>query len=167
VSLEAFPGLTHREPLLDETDFERFVAAVEPLMHAGRDVLWVPAGRTDSSLPKVKTILAKHKMNIEVFYLCYNTKQTQQYGYWKRQRGIASSKSLEQAFYVYTGKVPKHTPKNRMFVDPGSSLFNQVVNMCLCSRQCNKPSSPGRCGRPASTAWWEFRTSKTTASRIN
>ena len=158
------PGL-HREPLLDEADFERFVQAFDSLMQAGRDVLWVLVGRTDSNIPKVKTILAKYKMSVAVFHLCYNMKQMQQYGYWKRQRGIANSKSLEQAFYVYKGRVPKHMPKNRMFVDQGSSLFNQVVKMCLCSRRGNKPSSPGRCGRPASTAWRELRTTKTSASR--
>ncbi len=58
---------------LFKADFERFVATVEPLMHAGRDVLWVLVGRTDSNLPRVKTILAKCKMNTEVFYSCYNT----------------------------------------------------------------------------------------------
>ena len=47
-------GLTHREPLLDEDDFERFVQTVEPLMQPGRDILWVLAGRTDSNLPKIK-----------------------------------------------------------------------------------------------------------------
>ena len=113
--------------MLDEADFERFVATVEPLMQAGRDVLWVLAGRTDSNLAKVKKILRKYKIRIEVFYLCYNTKQMQQYGHWKRQRGLANSKSLEQAFYVYKGRVPKNMPKNRMYVDAGSSLFNQVM----------------------------------------
>ena len=34
-------GLTHREPLLDEDDFERYLHAVDPLLHPGRDVLWV------------------------------------------------------------------------------------------------------------------------------
>ena len=48
-----FPG-HHREPLLDEADFERFVQAFDSLMQAGRDVLWVLVGRTDSSIPKVK-----------------------------------------------------------------------------------------------------------------
>jgi hypothetical protein len=66
-------------------------------------------------------------MHVEAFYLCYNTKQMQQYGYWKRQRGLANSKSLEIALYGYKGKVPKNMPKNRMYVDAGSSLFNQVV----------------------------------------
>ena len=67
-------------------------------MQAGRDVLWVLAGRTDSNIPRNKKVLTKFKFNIEVFYLVYNTKQMQQYGYWQRQRGLANSKSLEPAF---------------------------------------------------------------------
>ncbi len=120
-------GLTHREPLLDEVDFERFVATVDPLMKAGRDVLWVLAGRTDSNLAKVKHLLKKYGMKYEVFYLCYNTRQMQHYGYWKGQRGIAKSHTLEPALYVYKGPLPKNMPKNRMYVDAASPLFNQVV----------------------------------------
>ncbi len=99
------PGLTYREPLLDDTEFERFVATVEPLMHAGRDVLWVLAGRTDSNLPKVKNmLLARCKMNIEVFYLCYTTTHMQQYGYWTRQRGIAKFEEHGASFLCLQGQ---------------------------------------------------------------
>ena len=122
-----FSSLTHREPLLDEVDFERFVQAIDPLMQAGRDVLWVLAGRTDSSVPKIRKIVAQYGFNIEAFYLVYNTKQMQQYGYWQRQRGISNSKSVEQAFYAYKGRTPKLMPKNRHYVDHGSSLFNQLM----------------------------------------
>jgi hypothetical protein len=120
-------GLTHREPLLDEGDFQRFVATVDPLMKAGRDVMWVLVGRTESNIPKVKKALAKYKMSVETFYLCYNTKQMQNYGYWQRQRGVANSKSIEQVLLAYKGTMPKAMPKNRMYVDKGSGLFNQVV----------------------------------------
>ena len=48
------PGLTHREPLLDEPDFERFVQKIEPLMKAGRDVLWVLAGRMESNISQAE-----------------------------------------------------------------------------------------------------------------
>ena len=51
----------------------------------------------------------------------------QQYGHWKRQRGIANSKSIEQLYCIYKGKMPRTMPKHRMYVDPGSPLFNQVV----------------------------------------
>ena len=60
--------------MLDEDHFERFVRTVEPLMQAGRDVLWVLPGRTDSNLAKVEKILNKYLLDIEVCYLCYNTK---------------------------------------------------------------------------------------------
>ena len=74
-------GLTHREPLLDEADFERFVQTVAPLLQPGRDVVWALVGRTDSNLPKMKKILRKYGLRSDHFYLCYNTKQMQQYGY--------------------------------------------------------------------------------------
>ena len=120
-------GLTHREPLIDETDFERFVETVKPLLRASRDVLWVMAGRTDSNLPKIKKVLRKAGFKYDCFFLCYNTKQMQQYGYWKRQRGIANSKNVEMLFLAYLGTMPKHLPRKRQYVDPGSPLFNQLM----------------------------------------
>ena len=117
----------HREPILDEPDLERFIQTVEPLMRSGRDIMWILAGRTDSNLPKLTKLLNQHKLNYEVFHLCYNTKQMAAYGHWKRQRGLANSRSIEQLFYVYKGHMPKTAPKKRMHVDPGSPLFNQVV----------------------------------------
>ena len=133
-------GLTHREPVVDEADFSRFVATIEPLLQPNRDVLWVMAGRTESNLPKIRKVLAKHKMHAEVFYLCYNAKQMQQFGYWRRQRGVARSKSIEQALFVYKGKVPRNLPKTRKFVDGGSAVFSSVVR--------NVPLLP-----PKSQAW--------------
>jgi len=120
--------LTHREPILDEPDFTRFVTTVEPLLRPSRDVLWVVVGRTESNLPKIRKILAAAKLTFETFYLCYNTKQMQSFGYWRRQRGLANSKSLEIALYCYKQLVPKKRPKSRMYVDKGSSLFNEVVS---------------------------------------
>ena len=120
-------GLTHREPLVDETDFERFVATVAQLLQPSRDVMWVLCGRTDSNVPKLKKILAKFLLRFEVFHFCYNTKQMQTYGYWKRQRGIANSKSLEPVLCVFRGKMPKNMPKQRKYVDANTLLFNQVV----------------------------------------
>ena len=78
-------------------------------------------------MPKLKAILRKFLLRSESFYLCYNTKQMQQYGYWKRQRGLANSKSLEQALYIFKGRTPKIMPKARHYVDSGSFLFNQVM----------------------------------------
>ena len=120
-------GLTHRELVVDEADFARFVATVEPLLQPGRDVMWVLTGRTESNLPKIRKVLAHHKMHAEVFYLCYSAKQMQQFGYWRRQRGLARSKSMEQALFCFKGRIPRDLPKTRKFVDGGSAIFNSVV----------------------------------------
>ena len=90
--------LTHREPALDEPDFERYVKSLSPLMQPGRDLLWVLGGRTDANKGKLRKILAKNHFQMREFHLCYNAKQMQQYGLWRRQRGVANSKTIEQAF---------------------------------------------------------------------
>ena len=120
-------GLTHREPALDEPDFERYVKSLAPLMLPGRDVLWVLAGRTEANRPKLKRILGKNNMHVQVFHLSYNTKQMQQYGHFKRTRGVANSRSHELMFLCYKGRMPKGLAKSRVHVDPGSTLFNQVA----------------------------------------
>ena len=89
--------------------------------------MWVLAGRTESNLPKLKKQLNKQGLFYTAYYLCYNSKQMWQYGHWKRQRGLANSKSLEIALLADLGRVPNHIPKSRYYVDPGSALFNQVV----------------------------------------
>ena len=120
-------GLTHREPLVDETHVECFVQTVLPLLKPSRDIVWILCGRTKSNVPKLEKILDKYQMRHEEFSLCYNTKQMAQYGYFKRQRGIANSKNLEVVLCAFLGKMPKNMPKNRHYVDASSSLFNQVV----------------------------------------
>ena len=120
-------GLTHREPVLDEGDFDRYVQSLEPLMVAGRDVLWVLGGRTETNRLKLKRILSKHKLKMQIFHLCYNTKQMMQYGHFQRQGGIANSRSHELMFCCYKGRAPKQLAKTRVFVDPGTPVFNEVV----------------------------------------
>ena len=120
-------GLTHREPALDEGDFERYVQSLEPLMVIGRDVMWVLAGRTETNRVKLKRILAKNHLRMQTFHLCYNTKQMMQYGHFQRQGGIANSRSHELMFLCYKGRVPKQLAKSRVHVDAGSPVFNEVV----------------------------------------
>ena len=95
--------LTHREPALDEADFERYLKSLTSLLHAGRDVLWVLTGRTETNLPKIKRLLGNHSFHFQQFHLCYNIKQMQQYGHFKRQRGFANSRSHEVMLLVYKG----------------------------------------------------------------
>ena len=84
-------------------------------------------GRTESNLPKIRKILAAAGLTFETFYLCYNTKQLSSFGYWRRQQGLANSKSIELALYCYKELAPKTRPKSRKYVDKGSGLFNEVV----------------------------------------
>ena len=51
-------GLTHREPAFDEEDFTRYLKSLDPLMVAGRDVLFVLTGRSTTGVPKVQKVLA-------------------------------------------------------------------------------------------------------------
>ena len=119
--------LTHREPALDEEDFERYLKSLDPLMVAGRDVLWVLTGRTKANLKKILTILGKANFNAVEYHLCYNVKQMQQYGHFRRQRGLSNSRSHEILLLCFKGKRPKTLPKVRQYVDQGSSLFQEVV----------------------------------------
>ena len=124
--------LQHREPVIDVIDLERFLATVAELMKSGRDVAWIMAGRTESNLPKLRKILTtagsthskiNHKLNFDVFHMCYNSRQMQQYGHWKRERGLANSKAAEFLFC----EAPKQMAKTRKYVDRGASLFNNVI----------------------------------------
>ena len=120
-------GLTHREPAVDELDFERYVKSLSPLMHPGRDVLWVLGGRTDTNDRKIKRILARNFISAQAFHLCYNTQQMMQFGHFKKQRGIANSRSHELLYLCYKNRVPKQLSKLRVHVDAGSAVFNEVV----------------------------------------
>jgi hypothetical protein len=120
-------GLTHREPALDEVDFDRYVKSFSPLVQDGRDVLWVLGGRTESNVPKIKKILTQANFNFQSFHLCYNTKQMVQYGFFKKQRGVANSRSHELLFLCYKGRLPKQLAKMRAHVDASSLVFNEVV----------------------------------------
>ena len=89
--------------------------------------MWVLGGRTDTNRGKLKRILSKSLLHVQVFHLCYNMKQMQQYGHFKRARGIANSRSHELLFLCYKGRQPKQLAKMRAHVDGGSPVFNEVV----------------------------------------
>ena len=119
--------LTHREPALDEADLERYLKSLAPLMVGGRDVLWVLTGRTEANVPKIKRLLGKQNFVFQQYHLCYNIKQMQQYGHFKRQRGFANSRSHEVMLIAYKGRLPKNLPRVREHVDAGSNVWCEVV----------------------------------------
>ena len=46
-------NVMHREP---EDDFERYLNVVDPLLHPGRDVVWVLCGRAESNINKLRKV---------------------------------------------------------------------------------------------------------------
>ena len=52
------------------------------------DVMWIMAGRTDSNVPEIRKLLTDSKLNSDMFFFCYNTKQMKLYGHFKRERGL-------------------------------------------------------------------------------
>ena len=145
------------EPLLDEADFERFVATAHPLLAVGRDILWVFAGRATSNLPKIKKVLRNFKMRSAEFALIYSSQKMQQYGYWQRQRGLARSNNIETLLLVFKDKVPAGMPLTRMYVDAGSRLFLTTVRnvpvlaptlQALVSREVRDTSLAAMHGEP-------------------
>jgi hypothetical protein len=50
-----------------------------------------------------------------------------QHGHFKRQRGVAKSRSHELMFLCYKSRLPKQLAKARAYVDVGSPVFNEVV----------------------------------------
>ena len=150
-------GLTHRESVVDELDFERFANTVVPLLKPKSDALWVLCGRGDANDLKIKKILKKFHLRWKQFYLCYNTKLMQQYGYWKRQRGIANARSVEIGLFVYKTAPPLNQPKQRKYVDTGTALFkDQVRNVpvlapkfqALVTREVREQSLASMAGIP-------------------
>ena len=95
-------SLTRVEPALEEAEFERYIKSLIPLMHTGRDASRVLGGRTGTNSVKIKRVLARNPLRAQTFHLCDNAKQMMQYGHFKRQRGVAKSRSHEVMFLCFT-----------------------------------------------------------------
>ena len=78
-------------------------------------------------MPEIRKLLQEAKLNSEMFFFCYNTKQMKQYGHFKRERGLANSKSIEPVFLCWKGLVPRCVAKHRVYVDAGSTTFHQIM----------------------------------------
>ena len=122
----------HREPVVDEKDIMRFLTTVSQIMVKGRDICWIMAGRADSNVAKITKMInhfgsessdKKEKLTYSVIHMFYNAKQMDSFGLWKRKRGLANSKTYEQCFCMWKGKMPKQMPKLRKHVDAGTPLF--------------------------------------------
>ena len=125
-------GLSLRqEPAIDETRFKRFLSMMESIAKPGEDFLWILVGSSDSAAAKVKAALGQGgaQWKSKVYYFIYDTKQLGKW-YWSRTRGLANGQNLERAFLCWKGPLPKNLPRERQYVDSGSSLYvNTMVKV--------------------------------------
>ena len=91
-----------REPLIDKADFEEFLTAMGQIVKQGVDFLWVLAGREYGGAATVMECLHDKGFKYNFFYLNYDTKLMERH-YWKRCRGLANSRSVEQLFLCWLG----------------------------------------------------------------
>ena len=127
--VEVYEGeaLTQREPLLDEDKFKIFLNIMHGLMKEGEDVCWILCGRAEQNYEKItKELRVQAGLRFKVFVLIYDTRLLSKW-YWKRMRGLANSRNIEKAIFVWKGKLPKGLPKERRYVDAGSCLYNEVL----------------------------------------
>ena len=80
-------------------------------MKPGQDCLWIMGGRTDSNVARIKALLAKFGLKNVSFYLHYNSKLMAQYGHFRRQRGMANSKSFGADLLWVQGNEAKQPPQ--------------------------------------------------------
>ena len=113
--------------MLDEEDVKKFMSTYDGLMQPGRDISWILPGRNRRNAVKLEKLLSEHRRKFEIFYLLYNQKLMATYGFWKRKKGLANSRTVERAYLCYKGRIPKDLPKCRAFVDEGSGLFSECM----------------------------------------
>ena len=91
------------------------------------------------------------------FVLIYSAQKMEQYGYWKRQRGLARSNNVEHLLLVCKEKLPTNMPAKRLYVDAGSKLFISTLRnvpvlaptmQALVSREVRETSLASMLGEP-------------------
>ena len=118
-------GLRMRwEPGIDEDRVKRFVSMMESIAKPGEDFCWILAGSSDTAAKKITAALTQKgaTWKFKQYYFVYDAKQLQKW-YWTRMRGLANSKNCEKAFLCWKGTLPKHMPRDRLYVDTGSGLY--------------------------------------------
>ena len=119
--------------MLDEDDFDKFCECIGKLLKPD-DVMWALCGRASSSHTKMVKVVAKHNLKCVTYHLNYNPKQMQQYGYWRRNRGLANARVMESMLLVYKGPRQPKLKKERRFVDQGSLVYvNSIRNVPVLS----------------------------------
>ena len=112
-----------RGPLIDMIKFAAFCAIVHSLLKAGQgDVVWILAGKTDSNMQKIRKQITELGWKFKAIHLIYDWRNQQKW-YFKKMRGMANSKTYEKALLCWKGKFPTGLPRDRQYVDVGTSLY--------------------------------------------
>ena len=120
-------GWAQREPSLGKTDLQLFVDTMSNIMKPGIDFCWLFAGKLEQREKEIVEIIKKKHWKYKQFTTVMDYKALQKY-YWRRQRGLANSHTVEKLFLCWLGPRPKHMPLERWYVDAGSPLYVEVMN---------------------------------------
>ncbi len=119
--------LTQREPAADEADLQLFCETMHNIMKPGVDVCWIMGGRHESNTKIIKDAISKKGWKSKEFLMVHDYKGMQRH-YWRRQRGLANSRTAEKLFICWRGQLPKNLPTERWYVDHGSPLYVEVMS---------------------------------------
>ncbi len=119
-------GLSQREPCVDEEDLQAFCTTMNNIMKANTDVCWILGGRIESNTKIIRDTINKQGWKSKEFVMITDYKGMQKH-YWRRQRGLANSRSVERLYFCWRGRMPKNIPSERWYVDQGSPLYVEVM----------------------------------------
>ena len=90
-------GWAQREPKLDETDLKLFVDTMSNIMKPGMEFCWLFSGSLEQGEKGIKDLITKKGWKYKQFTTVVDYKAMQKY-YWRRQRGLANSRTVEKLF---------------------------------------------------------------------
>ena len=98
-------GWAQREPALGKTDLQLFVDTMSNIMKPGMDFCWLFSGRLEQSEKGIKDMITKKGWKYKQFTTVMDYKAMQKY-YWRRQRGVANSHTVEKLFLCWLHPCP-------------------------------------------------------------
>ena len=103
-------GWAQREPALDETDLQLCADAMHNIMKPGKDFCWIFGGRLDQSEIQITAVITKKGWKHKKFTTVEDYTGRQKY-YWRRQRGLANSRTVEKLFLCWLPPAQAHAAR--------------------------------------------------------
>ena len=96
-------------------------------MKPNRDFTWIVCGKGGpDSFNKIKTTITALEWKSKVLHLVYSRNTIAKW-YKKIMRGMANNKTCEKIIVCWKGKFPQGLPKDRMYVDIGSGVYEDTM----------------------------------------